>query len=189
MPNEQEAGSAATAAKSQEPVNIQARLDAALAEWRKTGCTFKKRNALGQVRVCAAPPHAMRQTPVNEAGDIVFKIGCAKGHNDVWELALPYAEIKAEQARQQDAQARAEGAAADGRDPLTARITITMNVRTGEVALVDPWVPSPVVGLGMLVLAQKMLLDHVGPAAAKPANGLLLPTKAVLDPKTGKPVN
>lgn len=149
------------------------------------GCTFKTKGADDAVIVCGAPPHNVKQDPPNKAGKIVLHIDCHAGHEDQWQFEVDYQEMQREAASAQAALRKTQGtaeAAAVERDPMVASITIKLNLASQEVSI-DPYVPTPLVGLGMLAIAQKSFFDQLAETDKVRKDGLDLPSpKKIVSP-------
>lgn len=192
MKNEKEAGPAETHAKSPDTnstPNFQERFAAELEKWREEGCP-RAIEAEGNDAhaLCGAPPHGVTMDKPDAAGDVVMRVACAKGHKDVWHYAVPEAEMKTELARQAAAAEAAKANGGKALDPMKASITITLDLKTQEVAI-SPFVPTPGIGLQMAAILtahfQKLFLDAMEhPKAPR----LKMPTRGLVHPQTGKPL-
>jgi hypothetical protein len=193
MENGEGSASAATLDKSRtsDKVTPQERIDAFVEAARVEGCQFKTMDATDTVKACGAPPHRVKQTPPKD-GKIKLLIDCAAGHAEQWEIEFDAAELIAASSKQRDALKKTENEVVDSdpsdkNDPMIARIEITMDIRSQEVKI-KPFVPTPLVGLGMLAVCQKSFFDQMAEQETRPAHGLELPGEKKIVGTNGLPL-
>lgn len=166
--------------------NFQDRFAAALEKWRAEGCTHPTDAGAA---LCGARPHRTKITPADAEGNVMMVVDCASGHEGVWTFKVAEAEMKAELRRQAEAAQDAQANGGKALDPLVAKVTISMHLKTQEVKI-DPWVPTP--GLGIQLAG--ILLSHFFAQMQKTVEAsnrapLQLPKKGIIHPKTGRLVN
>lgn len=181
MDAEKEAGQEGTPGKSPDTnktEGFQARFNALLAEWKKTGCPRDKDG-----HPCGAPPHRVKMLPGTEPGIVVLHVDCNAGHEDVWQYEVPEAEVKDEAARQ-------ASNSPDGynRDAFSAWVKIKMDVRTQQFE-VDSWVPTPGLGIQLAGVLQAHFYEKLRLSQKAPAPGkIITPGTKLVDPK-GRALN
>lgn len=169
--------------KTEKKPTFQEAFQAALDDWSNEGCpamVLPSRNAAKE-EPCGCKPKYATHLPNHQVS-----VACEAQHKSWTFDGTPYVEALKEEAREEGEVKDAP--MGDGRNPLIATITITYDLRTQAVAF-DPFIPSPLIGLGMLDAARKSIYDQMEDATKVRRDGLVVPEpKALLDSK-GRPLS
>lgn len=182
MTDDQGADSEATPDKSPSTGSFAEKFKQQMSEWATAGCPTGVRGG-GR---CGKPPHDVKPYPIASDGGVKFEVVCSAGHQ-AWEYNATAEELKKEAEIAKTQGQTQDVPLGDGRDPMIARITIIYDLRTQAVAI-EPFIPSPLVGLGMLDVARKSLYDQMSPQTKERKDGLMVPERVLIDPKTGKAI-
>ncbi len=178
---------AATPDKSPAGDNFQTRFAAQLEKWREQGCAIGPE---GGLELCGARPHRTKISPADADGNVTMHVDCSNGHEDVWQFKVAEAEMKAELMRQAEAAKVAEANGGKSLNPMVAKVTISLDLRTQELKI-EPWVPTPGMGIQLAGMLMSHFFAQLQQMAGGQSNGpkIKLPPKGILHPKTGRLVS